>query len=626
MYESVLEGNPLMNIRNSLGKINENGRQDNLFVSETTTIKSNSNEQLEHSIISNLSRDSIGRDSVKSFNSNSENRSIYSQSLSKNTNYSAENFGTTPINYEKNAVFQSNFHLTIALQNNSCFNPLIVEDLIISRSPSRKKFYTLVFDLMIEHSHDSQFFSQPIKNRLYLHKMNYSKTVLIEPEEILSQLLAVENTVDFVCFLKVFFLNIYELIMEPIKVLLLLIQEFFFEPSLNLTASERKCIRERLAKGVKDRILLFLQIWIKKREKDFLFGKEELPEILYCFITYIKKSKYYVHTFKNRIATLTQYILYLRDHKKKLETFLQSLTRRNILSHQFCPEEEITMEETNLNELFQNTSNECISNTLFVIDMQLFFRLGIYELNPDRISSTKNRSVAYSDYIYRLNTFTYFYVYLILSQQDELSMVAMIKKLLRLARLMRTGSPMNLEGYNQIKLAFMQPSIYDLPFLKNSLTNKKQRYSMESTEMIEYLRISENTKESFEDILTSLKAIQNAFVPSFRYFAQYIGTSNDRWGLLVAGEGGRKYLNMEKVAKYNEVYNFMDKMHSSESAKKQLIEFEVYKSKTLYFFLERGYLPYLSSNLNVQDLERHQTQDVLYRMSRNIIEKSNLST
>ena len=252
--------------------------QEVSIISETTTVKSNSNEQLEQSVISNLSRDSGERCSIKSFKSqNEDNRSFGEGSLCKTLNLSAKHSSAKGTSFEKNPIVLSN-RFSPVLQASTYFNPLIATELRAKHLLTRKAFYTELCSLMIQHSSSADYFHRPIKERLYLPNMVISRVARVEPEEILTQLMTVENQVDFLFFLKVFFLNIYEFVLDPLKVLLLLLQEFFFEPNLNFSASERKAIRDRMTKGIKDRILLFLQTWITKREKDFLFGKAEMLE------------------------------------------------------------------------------------------------------------------------------------------------------------------------------------------------------------------------------------------------------------------------------------------------------------------------------------------------------------
>jgi hypothetical protein len=76
--------------------------------SDNTTVVSNSHENLERSAISTISRDSIGRNSVKSFNSNNESKmSMGDESMCKTTKMSNEKFNSLEFAYNKNLVYQS---------------------------------------------------------------------------------------------------------------------------------------------------------------------------------------------------------------------------------------------------------------------------------------------------------------------------------------------------------------------------------------------------------------------------------------------------------------------------------------------------------------------------------------
>jgi hypothetical protein len=509
---------------------------------------------------------------------------------------------------------------------------LIGVELVAKNPTSLKEFYVKVCESMAIHASSvPSFFTRPIFEALYGPTPTINKAARVHAEDVISQLLFVRDEVNFLLFLRTFFLNIYELISTPIKVLLLLIQEFFFEPRLGLLKSEQKMLNEarnKKSSGTKDRVLFFLETWIKKREKDFLFGQPEMLEMMISFLKFIKHNKTIVSNFSSRLSTLVQLVHHLKERKKKLissqEGHLSGLKNR-----QFLLVEERFYEERNMNDFFFKSSNQDISITLFIIDAIIFFRMNAYELNPKRINDeNKKWSQPYSDYVYRLNTITYLYVYMILSQQNGLNRLAMMKKLIGLARTMRTCSPINLEGYQHIKLAFDQASIRELDsfhLLLQQQRNSSSEYSLNKEELEEYyLLMNGKKKEDIDELMKTLKNVPCPCVPSTRSFVQFIVSSNDNWTLYKSDSFGRSYLNIEKLCKFSDIYNFLDKMHLNEATRAFLKGVEGYSKQPLYYFLEKGYQKYLSSILNVKDLDKFELQDTLYRLSRKVQGKESI--
>jgi hypothetical protein len=506
-----------------------------------------------------------------------------------------------------------------------CFSKQIGIELVAKNPTSLKDFYAKVCEQMAVHASGMcSFFTRPIFDPLYGTSPSINKTAKIDGEDVLSQLLLVRDEVNFLLYLRTFFLNIYEFITTPIKVLLLLIQEFFFEPKLGLLKSEQRLINEARNKrgsGTKDRVLFFLETWIKKREKDFLFGKPEMLEMLISFLKFIKQNKTIVSTFSSRLTNLVQLVHHLKERKKKLmcshDGHLSGLKYKQMLQV-----EERFYEERNMNEFFLKSSNQDIAITLFIIDALIFFRMNSYELNPKRINDeSKKWSQAYSDYVYRLNTVTYLYVYMILSQQNGVSRLAMMKKLIGLARLMRTSSPTNLEGYQHIKLAFDQVSIRELDSFHLLLQQRSVsgNLSLDKDELEEYhLLMNGKKKEDIDDLMKTLKSVSGPCIPSTRPFVQFIVSSNDKWTLYKSDSFGRSHLNIEKLCKFSDIYNFLDKMHLSDATRNFLKGVEGYTKQPLYYFLEKGYQKYLSSTLHVKDLDKFELQDTLYRLSRKV--------
>lgn len=510
-----------------------------------------------------------------------------------------------------------------ALSSSSCFDKKIAEELQSKNPSSLRNFYLRVCELMSLYSSGAgNYFYQPIRENIYLKKNTLiGKTAKVEPEEILTQLLMVDQQVDFLFYLKMFFLNIYELILAPIKVLLLLMQEFFFEPKVSISISERRHVREKLNKGVRERVLLFMQTWIDKREKDFIYGKDEVCETLLCFIKYLKESKMLSITFKNRVVKLAQLANHLKDRRKKLKSLSEPSMLINSQKQLMFFHEERANEEANLGEFFKKCSNEDIALTLFVIDGQIFYRNSLYELNPKRINNARERTEAHNDYVYRMNTFVYFYVFLILSQKDTHARIMVFKKLVGLARLLRVGTPMNLEAYQQIKLAFEQPSVMELANCHFLLRQKNLLWGLDKDDLEEYNLLITKSSDNIETICKMLRNIEGPFVPSLRPFVQFIGRGVDKFELYSKDKIGRAFLDLEKLSRYNDVYNLVEKMHHNSATRQCLLNLESHYSKQpLFYFLERGYQSYLSSSLGIDILKIDQfaTQVALYRLSQKL--------
>ena len=75
---------------------------------------------------------------------------------------------------------------------------------------------------------------------------------------------------------------------------------------------------------------------------------------------------------------------------------------------------------------------------------------------------------------------------------------------------------------------------------------------------------------------------------------------------------------MEKLTKYNDIYNFVDKMHNNESTRSYLKSVLEHTNKPLYYWLERGYQTCMSSTLGVPKLDGHKTQEKLLRRSQEL--------
>lgn len=507
-----------------------------------------------------------------------------------------------------------------ALTSVNFFSKQIGIDLVALHPTSLKEFYEKVCESMAFHSSGiPSFFTRPVFDPLYGSATTINKVAKIDADDVLSQLLLVRDEVNFLLYLRTFFLNIYELVTTPIKVLLLLIQEFFYQPRLGLLSAEQRLIKEarnRKSSGTKDRVLLFIETWIKKREKDFLFGQPEMLEMLISFLKFIKRNKSIASTFSGRLSNLMQLVHHLKELKKKLNNS-HDMNSSSLKNRQLLLVEERFYEERNMNEFFFKSSNQDIATALFIIDASIFFRMSAYELNPKRINDESRKwSQAYSDYVYRLNTITYLYVYMILSQHG-LARVSMMKKLIRLARMMRTSTPINLEGYQHIKLAFDQASIRELDSFHILLQQRYSSISLDKDELEEYnLLMNGKKKEDIDELMKNMKNLGGPCIPSTRFFVQYIVSSNDNWTLYKSDNLGRSHLNIEKLCKFSDIYNFLDKMHYNDTTGNFLKGVEGYwRQQPLYYFLEKGYQKYLSSTLNVRDLDKFELQDTLYRLS-----------
>lgn len=462
----------------------------------------------------------------------------------------------------------------------------------------------------------SNHFYRPIHSKIYLEGGGISKDSKVEAHEFLTQIMMINREVDFRFALKTFFLNIFELIISPIKVLLLLINLFLMKPRSEWTfsRSELMVAREKLGQKIREKVLLFLVIWLTSREKDFLYGREELFELLYMFFQkYIREKSWKPELTKDRVIGLTELIKHIRDVKKRIIAQKNQILNSSGTSFH----EEKIIEENQISEIFKSADNETIANTLFIIDLQIFYRLSVYELNPRRINEFGHNSQGYDDYVHRLNCFTYLYVWLIISEKALSSRLAMMKKLLSLAIKMKHGNPINLEGYYSIKLAFQQAAIhhrkYEFDLLKHSFQVK-----LSALEISEYNLFYENRKEEFQENLKYLKQIEGPFVPSLRLFLQYIARNGDK--VMTGKKEGlvRNSMNMANLITFNEIFNFVEKMHSHQPSLQYLKTIEHLTKHPLYYFLEKGYEGFLKSNLGVKNLNSRETPEVLFRLSRSL--------
>lgn len=458
--------------------------------------------------------------------------------------------------------------------------------------------------------------------------MVINRSAKVEADELISQLFWVIDDVAYLLFIRTFFLNIFELVMTPVRLFLMIIQEFFVEPHTGLTVGERQMIREKMSArgaGVRDRVLFFIETWIKKRDKDFLLGRPELLELLICFLKFAKENRAIVIAHSSRLTTLTQLVRHLKDRKRKMLVSSETMSGSHLKSTIQLAEERL-YEEKNMSDFFYSMSNDDIAITLFVIDASIFLRMNVYELNPKRINSVKFRSEAYSNYILRLNTFTYLIVWLVLSQPTMKHRLLMIKKLVSLAMQLRLHAPINMEAYHQIRLALTQPSIRELQACHILLHQKSLNGSLDDAELREYHRMidSNTTHDDIDAIMETMKTSTTPCVPSVRPFVQYISRSNDKWQTTEHASEGRNTVNLDKLCKFNDIYNFMDKMHVNEKTRSFLREAEVYCRMPLFYFLQSGYQAYLASSLNIRNIDSFETQDALYRYSRQLQGRSSI--
>lgn len=566
-----------------------------------------------------MGRESHGRLSVRSLTSNYNEKSMDEESMchtSQNCHVEVSEF-----RFENNAIFKSSLVADLALTTCAEFPPQMAFMLRKLNPPDSREFYKAVLELFAQFGTkiENAFFHKPITERIYLPGEVIQKNAKVHADDLLAQLLNIADDLSFMFVLKGFFLNVFDLVLTPIRMLLLLIQEYFYKPVLGFTASERRGVHSSLKKTTKKRVLIFIEHWIIKREKDFLHGEKDLLFLFYRFVSTVRNSKVYLSSRDVNIEDIYK-LVQIAMKKRKSPTMLSFDTKG--IDQNLSPDQEkllrMTGDDSTL-DFFRSTTNEDIAKALFLIDVQIFYKLGIYDLHPKRLNDMKESTEAYSDFVYRLNTFPYFYVYLIICQTSHDARLKVMGKLVKLARLMKDGPAMNLEGYQHIKLAFRQPSISELARCHFKLRVKgPQNRELDLEDQQEYESLMGDLKTNFMDGFKRMKQVQVPLVPSVLPFVQFYSKNFDNTRIYVKKDTGEAHLNLEELNKYSEFSTMLEKAQHSEITKKYKIGIDDRTKTPLFVFLEKGYQTFLSRCLKVKQLDHFDTQRNLSEMSRRL--------
>lgn len=433
----------------------------------------------------------------------------------------------------------------------------------------------------------------------------------VSTEELLANLFALQSETKVKKLLHSLFWNIYEYLVTPLFLILVLVQAFLACPPTNLTPKEAQHFRILRVPQLQDRVLLLLNEWILQREEDFVYGSASLFETSLVFLKFVSQDRRSLSNLS--VIRLAQFKEALRKAKTKRKSLQQLAlaSPRKDTSFSLSKQEEAVGVANRMTQLFLETSVEELSKTIFLVDLKLFLRQSRYVFFSKRLIKPRRRSRSYEDYINRFNTFMTWLVYMVVNAKEISQRANLVIKLVRVARNLESDSNYaDYEGVEHIKLALNSRSILNL-----KVSMKLVRLSLTAEER-SWLRQAGTVGSGNHQLMTAnLERTEVPSVPFLYSFVQSILVQDDR-AATFRGEGPDKTINMQKVAGLNRLACIVIRLQKLPSAQIFLEKNSVYLNSELFSFLESGYPKILSLLLNTSDLSSADVETELRNTSK----------
>ncbi len=494
------------------------------------------------------------------------------------------------------------------------FHPMIQHELDkCTKILSASAYYFKLFDLMGKLGPTyPTILDRPLSN-VFSHKDSISHDAKLSIIDMLAELLLLKDQSRFQHYTETFFLNVYEYFMSPLKLLLVLIGLFLVKikksKDLNVnseidqvpelgpkTRSLTDTVDLRESHSTKDRILLFLELWISRRDKDFTLDRGVMLELLASFTKYLRSKVTHSDWSVANLVDLIESVQFL-IHRLRSEEAKQLVPQIANCS----PEKSSPFMFTRLNRLknlLKTTPAEVIAKILIHISLQEYLQLGRYELFPRRIdhalqnSPTKRPDCSMTQYIERVNTFSQALVMIVLNEPTPELRASLLAKYLQVFKWLEEPSlgVIDLESQYQLSLVFRHVSLTQLREtlkLLNSILDNPDR------ELLSKIRLIETKQEFIRNLefLTINKPVRIPIVPCISVFMQIISVHHARQPSFIES----KYISLHKMSFISSTMNNFFSMKGSS----KLLEFQKLNSDLtthdLYpLLLSKGYLPVLS--------------------------------
>ena len=263
---------------------------------------------------------------------------------------------------------------------------------------------------------------------------------------------------EFCLTVRQFFLNIYQYIFRPITVFYFLIQLSSMSVKFNPNGKSYITL-----------VLMFLKEWVQKRPGDFS-SSPALMSLLRFFVNYFPFS---VEMDDDSFLDRLHIAIDIHITEKETSTSLTSthkpvLSRSASLDPPSKPMMKLNFEFFEISSalskartprdmirLFYETDAKVIADACTFIEAKLFLELDIFDLDPAKWSSN---SWTYNQrYLHRMDSFTFFLLYVLLKLPFAYERKLMMKKYCQIIEHFKSSSRENCAGIWIFTLALYQP-------------------------------------------------------------------------------------------------------------------------------------------------------------------------
>lgn len=457
----------------------------------------------------------------------------------------------------------------------------------------------------------------PIRDRIFDKGGEIRLGARTCPEAVLAELMLLPDTTKFQHYLESFYLHIFDYIISPLKLLLLVLQLFLSCTILNTTPREYEQFKLRVDIPVSSRTIKFLSTWIKRRENDFILGDSALFEIVASFSKHLKQARN-MKAPNSKLVEMVQLVSYLKDKLRNMHMISNSEIRipdahigssQSPLSVLGTP---TTGNKVSLKALLKECTPMELAEVLMYIDIRQYLQFGPYELWAKRAEQAKllkQSSSPLVQYLDRFNSFPIFLVHQVLTIDDVQERVRLVYKYIQTYFILTTNDEfISLESSYLIAL-----TLHHVALRRLTSTFSLLSFTLSPTEKAIIDSPPDLKKEHQQNLqyLSSLKE-DLAFVPATSVFLQVISKHHER----TSTANPDRTINLQKLHFLSTTTNHYLAARQSPSLLSFIQSREYLSTSRLCRLLDRGYIRPLCRELNSTSLDSIDTEKKIYTLAR----------
>lgn len=426
--------------------------------------------------------------------------------------------------------------------------------------------------------------------------------VRLRTEEFLSSLLLQNQEDAFRESMVSFFLPVFEYFMTPVRFFLLLVSTY-----MTFCKDEYSIKKENGTLDVSSRCLMVMILWCRHRPHDFTLVKNSsLRHLLLHFAHLLKHKDPCPASCLGPALELVEIAGYLKEKLANNKLFSVSTI---VSTHQ--------LERKTVFKILMETNIETTAITLSLVHVRYLAQFTPTEMFAPRLiekatTPHSQSSDLLASYLFRINSFSYLLLWLLLSRKDVVERADFLKKLLDICYYMEHGpSIIDLEGMYQISMVFRHPIVTSLnltwAFLENQLSFR---------ELIYLKKLQKSSIKKEYDLFTSCRDLaQNKFVnPCISILLQIVSIHHARSPTLRDDHT----INLQKLGFISTKVNDLLASKKSEAFVTFLKDHEYLSDTPLYRLFTKGYWAFMSLNLNIKQLNNLKLEKKLLNLSRTL--------